>query len=233
MRVIAVIAAFLFFASFAYCEPMVEISVEITEVNENKSRELGIKLPEEITAVESSIPSIIESGSWERVTSFSAALRALETNGAAKVLSRPKIVTKSGSKARFMVGGEFPVVATAIGTAQIEWKEYGIIMEIVPTAVKDKKIDIDLKTELSRLDYNAPVAGYPSVAKREASSNLQIKDGETMVLAGLIETTKGKTTEGVPFLCDIPILGSLFSVDKNYETKTNVLIFVTTKLVAE
>jgi len=224
---------FLFFVSSAYCEQMVEISVEITEINENKSRELGIKWPDEISAIESSIPSIINSGSWERVTAFSATLKALETNGAAKVLSKPKIVTKSGTKARFMVGGEFPVVATAIGTSQIEWKEYGIIMEIIPTVVKDKKIDIDLKTELSRLDYNAPVAGYPSIAKREASSHLQIKDGETMVLAGLIETTKGKTTEGVPFLSDIPVLGALFSVNKDYETKTNVLIFVTTKLVAE
>ena len=232
MKKIIPIVAFLFFASLAYCEQMVEISVEITEINENKSKELGIKWPDEITAVESSIPSIIESGAWERVTAFSATLRALETNGAAKVLSKPKLVTKSGTKARFMVGGEFPVVATAIGTSEIQWKEFGIIMEIIPT-VKDQKIDIDLKTELSRLDYNAPVAGYPSIAKREASSHLQIKDGETMVLAGLIETTKGKTVEGVPILCDIPVLGALFSVNKNYETKTNVLIFVTTKIVPE
>ncbi|AKL97662.1 type II and III secretion system protein [Endomicrobium proavitum] len=224
--------AILFFSTLGYCEQMVEISVEITEINENKSLELGVKFPDAITAVETSIPSIIESGAWQRVTEFSATLKALEANGAAKVLSKPKLVTKSGTTAKFMVGGEFPVVATAIGTSQIEWKEYGIMMSITPV-VKDNKIDIKLETELSRLDYNAPVAGYPSVAKRKASSNLQIKDGETMVLAGLIETTKGNTVEGIPLLCDIPILGALFSYTKHYETKTNVLIFVTTKIIQQ
>jgi type II secretory pathway component GspD/PulD (secretin) len=106
-------------------------------------------------------------------------------------------------------------------------------MKITPTVLKDDKIDMKIETELSRLDYNAPVAGYPSVAKRQASSHLQIKDGETMVLAGLIETTKGKTKTGVPLLSDIPVLGALFSVNKDYDTKTNVLIFVTPKLLEE
>ncbi len=222
---------FLFFASLVYSEKMIEISVEITEVNENKSLELGIEWPTEISAVESTIPSIIESGAWERITAFTTTLKTLETNGAAKVLSKPKLVTKSGTTAKFMVGGEFPVVATAVGTSKIEWKEFGIIMKITPTVQKDEEIDIVLETELSRLDYNAPVAGYPSIAKRQASSHLQIKNGETMVLAGLIETTKGKTVEGIPVLCDIPILGALFSLTKHYDTKTNVLIFVTTKLI--
>lgn len=223
----------LFFASLVYSEQMIEISVEITEINENKSIELGVKWPDEISGIESSIPSILESGKWERITEFSATLKALETKGAAKVLSKPKIVTKSGSTARFMVGGEFPVVATAIGTSDIEWKEFGIIMNITPKVLENKKIDIELNTELSRLDYNAPVAGYPSVAKRQASSHLEINNGETMVLAGLIETTKGKTTEGVPILSDIPVLGALFSIKKDYETKTNVLIFVTPKILEE
>ena len=222
---------FLFFASLVYSEKMIEISVEITEINENKSIQLGIQWPSEISAVETNIPSILESGAWERLVPFTSTLKALETNGAAKVLSKPKLVTKSGSTAKFMVGGEFPVVATAIGTSEIEWKEYGIIMEITPTVMADNKIDMKLKTELSRLDYNAPVAGYPSIAKRQASSHLQVKDGETMVLAGLIETTKGKVKEGIPILCDIPILGALFSVQKNNDTKTNVLIFVTTKIL--
>ena len=230
MRKLLVIP-FLFFASLVYSQQMIEISVEITEINENKSMELGIDWPAEISLTESAIPAIIESGSWERITSFTATLKALETNGAAKVLSKPKLVTKSGTTAKFMVGGEFPVVATGVGTSQVEWKEFGIIMKITPTVQKDEKIDIVLETELSRLDYNAPVAGYPSVAKRQASSNLQIKNGETMVLAGLIETTKGKTVEGIPILCDIPILGALFSLTKHYETKTNVLIFVTTKIL--
>ena len=223
----------LFFASLVYSEQMIEISVEITEINENKSLDLGIKWPDEVLVREVSIPTIIESGAWERATKFSAALKALEMNGAMKVLSKPKLVTKSGTTARFMVGGEFPVVATAIGTSSIDWKEYGIIMKITPTVTKDRMIDIKLDTELSRIDQSIPreAGGYYAIAKRQASSHLQVKDGETMVLAGLIETTKGKTVSGIPLLCDIPILGVLFSITKHYEIKTNVLIFVTTKLI--
>jgi pilus assembly protein CpaC len=118
-----------------------------------------------------------------------------------------------------------------VGTSTIDWKEYGIMMEITPIVMQDGKIDMKLKTELSRLDYSAPVAGYPSVAKRQALSHIQLKDGETMVLAGLIETTNGSTREGIPILCDIPILGVLFSVQKKHDDKTNVLVFVTTRII--
>ena len=213
---------------------MVEIAVEITEINENKAMEFGIQWPVGATITEMDIPSIIKSGSWARVTDYTATLRALETKGAAKVLSKPKLVTKSGTTAKFMVGGEFPVVAVSeIGNSKVEWKEYGIIMKITPTVTKNGMIDIKLDTELSRIDHSIPreAGGYYAIAKRQASSHLQVKDGETMVLAGLIETKKGKTVSGVPLLCDIPILGVLFSITKHYETKTNVLIFVTTKLI--
>lgn len=240
MKKLIFIVPVLFFVTLAYAqkaqsdkhEKMIEIAIEITEINENKSIELGIKWPAEVTVDELTIPSILESGQWGRVTNYSATLRALETAGAAKVLSKPKLVTKSSTTAKFIVGGEFPIVATSIGgTSQIEWKEYGIMMEITPTIVQDNKIDMKINTELSRLDFNASVAGYPSVAKRQASSHLQIKDGETMVLAGLIETTKGNAKEGIPFLSDIPILGALFSVQKKDDRKMNVLIFVTTKII--
>lgn len=213
-------------------EKMVEISIEITEINENKSIQLGINWPSEVKVGEINIPSIIESGGWARITNYTATLKALETAGAAKVLSKPKLVTKSNTAAKFIVGGEFPIVAASVGgSARIDWKEYGIIMEITPVVIDNDKIDMKINTELSRLDFNASVAGYPSVAKRQASSHLQIKDGETMVLAGLIETAKGKTKEGVPVLSDIPILGALFSVQKHDDRKTNVLIFVTTKIL--
>jgi pilus assembly protein CpaC len=130
-----------------------------------------------------------------------------------------------------MVGGEIPIVATGVGTSCVKWKEYGIIVNIKPTLSKDGQIDIVLETELSRIDHSIQVAGYPAIKKRKASSHLQIKDGDTVALAGLIETTKTKTRKGIPFLCDIPVLGLLFGVARYNEEKTNVIIFVTTKLI--
>ena len=228
---------------------MVEIAVEITEINENKSIDLGIEWPSTLplgeipnqtlsgTANENAvwIPTIIESGQWGRLINYTATIKALENAGAAKVLSKPKIITKSGTMAKFMVGGEFPIpLVSGMGATSVEWKEYGIIMEITPTIMQDNIIDMTLKTELSRIDRNVPPTangGYYSIAKRQASSHIQMKDGETMVLAGLIETSQGTSRSGIPILCDIPILGVLFSVQNKYEDKINVLIFVTTKIV--
>ncbi|MDR2772808.1 MAG: type II and III secretion system protein [Elusimicrobiota bacterium] len=223
----------LFIATMAFGQQMVEISIEITEVNENESRQLGIEWPINVEAGEINIPSLVESGAWDRLTPFTAALKALETSGAARVLSRPKLVTKSGTTAKFMVGGELPISEITMSSSKVEWKEYGIIMQITPTITSNNKIDLALSTELSRLDYDSPVGSFPSIAKRAASSRLVVKNGETMVLAGLIETTKGKSTSGVPFLSKIPLLGALFRTTRTVETRTNVLIFVTPKILEE
>ncbi|MDR0977688.1 MAG: type II and III secretion system protein [Endomicrobium sp.] len=228
-----IIIIILFFASLIYAsEQMIEISIEVTEINENKAKNIGVELPDSINISESDIPSILGSGSWGRDTKLSAAVKYLEQNGAAKVLSQPKIVTKSGASADFMVGGEIPIVASGTaGTSSVKWKNYGIIIHIKPSLAKDGKIDIIVETELSRIDNSIQICGYPAIRKRKASSHLQVKDGDTMVLAGLIETTETKTRKGVPFLCNIPVLGFMFGVTRYNEEKTNILIFVTTKLI--
>jgi pilus assembly protein CpaC len=224
--------AFLFCASLVYAsEQMIEISVEVTEMCENKARNLGMEFPDSISISEFNIPSILESGSWERGTKFSSTLKTLEENGVAKVLSQPKLVTKSGANANFIVGGEIPILATGVGCSCVKWKKYGIIMNIKPTISKDGKIDIVIETELSRVDHSIQVAGYPAIKKRKVSSHLQIKDGDTFALAGLIETTKTKARKGIPFLCDIPVLGLLFGVTRYNEEKTNLIIFVTPTLI--
>ncbi|MDR1418302.1 MAG: type II and III secretion system protein [Endomicrobium sp.] len=222
----------LFFTQILYAsEQMVEISVEISEINEDKRKELGIEWPSTISVEESNIPAIIESGSFLRKTNFSAALKALEAKGAAKLLSKPKLITKSSTSANFMVGGEFPIVTTGLGTSSVKWKKYGIMMNITPTILNDNKIDISIDTELSRIDNSVNVAGYPIVSTRQASSHLQIKDGQTIILAGLLETSKEKRKKGIPLLCDIPLLGALFGTVNYVDRQTNILIFVTTSLI--
>ncbi|MDR0724125.1 MAG: type II and III secretion system protein [Endomicrobium sp.] len=228
---IIILSIFFFSQVLQASEQMVEISVEISEINEDKRKELGIEWPSAILVEESNIPAIIESGSFLRKTNFSATLKALETIGAAKVLSKPKLITKSSTSANFMVGGEFPIVTTGIGTSSVKWKKYGIMMNITPTILNDNKIDIAIETELSRIDNSINVAGYPVVATRQASSRLQIKNGQTIILAGLLETSKEKRKKGIPLLCDIPLLGVLFGTVNYVDRQTNVLIFVTPNLI--
>ncbi|MBN1824416.1 MAG: type II and III secretion system protein [Endomicrobiales bacterium] len=225
-------------------EDMVEISVEITEINNTKANELGIKWSETIGAGEVAwsasgrtpevlpeVPSVIEVGDWARYSALTAELKILESKGAAQILSKPKILTKSGTSAKVLVGGEVPIVASGVGGGSIDWKEYGIKTEILPKVLPDKYIDLVLTTEVSRLDWTNAVAGNPGMSKREASSNIRIKNGQTIAIAGLIETKKEENREGIPILQDIPILGVLFTRKTVNEVKTNVLIFVTPKIV--
>ncbi len=228
----------------ALCGDMVEITIEVTEVNASKANELGIKWLDTIQAGEVAfsaagrvpetlpeIPSIVKVGEWSRYTPLSADLKMLQEKGAAQVLAKPKILTKSGSTARFLVGGEFPIAAIGQTTTKIEWKEYGIKTEIRPKILDDGTIDLTLTTEVSRLDWANAVLGYPAITKREATSSIQLKSEQTLTMAGLIQTSKDKKTTGIPLLSDIPLLGHLFGRKITMETKTNVIIFVTPRIV--
>ena len=230
------------FPAVLFAEQLVEISIEVTEINSNKAKEYGIKWVDEISAGElfiqaeganSIYPSLVDFNEWVRYTPLSATLTLLQENGSAQVLSNPKLVTKSGSKARFLVGGEFPIAVSGVSGGNVEWKEYGIITEIVPKILPDKKIDVVIEAELSRLDWANAVQGYPNIAKRQAYSNVVLKNQQTIVIAGLIENYKDKKTSGVPLLSDIPLLGVLFKNTKTIENKTNVLIFVTPKIIEQ
>ena len=97
----------------------------------------------------------------------------------------------------------------------------------------DNKIDLIIETELSRLDWANAVQGFPNIAKRQARSSVVLKNQQTIVIAGLIENYKDKTTSGVPILSDIPLLGTLFKNTKVRDNKTNVLIFVTPKIIEQ
>mgnify|MGYP002622665320 CR=1 FL=1 len=221
---------------------LVEIAIEVTEINNNKANEYGIKWVDEISTGElfiagadgaTAYPSLVEFNDWVRYTPLTAKLKLLKESGSAQVLSKPKLVTKSGTKARFLVGGEFPISVSGVSGGNVEWKEYGIITEILPKVLSDDKIDLVIQTELSRLDWSNAVQGFPNIAKRQAKSNVVLKNQQTIVIAGLIENYKDKTKSGIPILSDIPLLGALFRHTKTIDNKTNVLIFVTPRIIQQ
>ena len=228
--------------SAIFAQQLIEISIEITEINNNKAKEYGIKWVDEISTGELFVstpqdsvvyPSLVEYKEWVSYTPLSAKLKLLQESGSAQVLSNPKLVTKSGAKARFLVGGEFPISVSGVSGGNVEWKEYGIITEILPKIVSEDKIDLVIETELSRLDWSNAVQGFPNIAKRQAKSNVILKNQQTVIIAGLIENYKDKNVSGVPILSDIPVLGTLFKTTKTVDNKTNVLIFVTPKIIEQ
>ena len=231
-------------STFVFADDMVQITVEVTEINNNKARELGIKWLDTVEFGEVSwsvdgrspdflpeIPALMNVGDFARWTAFRGDVKLLQQKGAAKILSRPKLLTRSGTEARFMIGGEYPVVAEGLSSGTIEFKEYGIILKIKPETAADKKIRADIAIEISRLDWANQVKGFPSMDKRDASSHVTVKDGQTITIAGLTETKNETSKAGIPLLMDLPILGYLFGQETVTEVQNTVLIFITPELV--
>ena len=212
---------------------MIQISVEIAEINNSAAKELGITWPDEIKTGEnaSEAASLFKVGDWQRLSRITADLKILAEKGAAKIMSKPKIATKSGTTAKFLAGGALPIIAGGVGGGKIEWKEYGIKIEIKPEANEDGSINSFVSCEVSRLDWMNKVMEFPALSSRQAEATVKLKSGETLTIVGLGETKRETKSKGIPFLMDIPVLGILFSRKSWIETESTIMIFVTTKIL--
>jgi pilus assembly protein CpaC len=172
-------------------------------------------------------------------TQFAGLIRALEDKGALKVLSEPNLVVASGDEGNFLVGGEFPVViASAAGSgaaASVEYKEYGINLNFKPLIVPNGDIYIKISQEVSELDYanGVAISGFqiPGLKTRKAESGLQLGDGQTFVLAGLLENKITRKVTKIPILGDIPFLGALFRNARYNNEEVELMVMVTPKIV--
>jgi pilus assembly protein CpaC len=168
-----------------------------------------------------------------------ALIRALHEKGALKVLAEPNLIVANGDKGNFLVGGEFPVViANAVGSgaaASVVYKEYGVKLHFEPRIASNGDIYIKLVQEVSELDFSqaVTVSGFtiPSLKSRKAETGLQLADGQTFVLAGLIDNKVSKKISKIPLLGDIPILGALFRSVKYSNDETELMVMVTPKIV--
>ncbi len=162
-------------------------------------------------------------------------LGALEENSLTKVLAEPTLVALSGQQAEFLAGGEVPIAITTYDRIDIEFKEYGVKLVFVPTVLAGDVIDLRVYTEVSELDESASIeAGglaIPGFITRKGSSHLRIENGMTFAMAGLLGEQVAYTRAGIPLLSQIPILGAIFRYTKHTREETEVMIFVTPKLV--
>ena len=169
----------------------------------------------------------------DRTVGLDLQLSALETTGDAKVISNPKILTVDNGEAKILQGKSIPTrKLTTEGTVSTEYKDVTLELVVTPHITPDGSIQMDLNITKEELDPSIPsVEGVPGTDKKEADTNIIIKDGETVVIGGLYKITESENETGVPFLMKLPILGWLF---KNYNTDTTtneLLIFVTPRIV--
>nr|WP_320145274.1 pilus assembly protein N-terminal domain-containing protein [uncultured Anaeromusa sp.] len=170
---------------------------------------------------------------------INAQVSALVQRGEAKILSRPNVITLSGDKANIMVGGQIPIpVSNQNGQISVEWKEYGIKLDIEPQVNSDGLIQSRIKSEVSSMEWNSTHRikigtdlDIPPLKMNKAETVLALSSGQTMALGGLINREVTKDVTKIPFLGDLPILGSLFRSTSFNSGETELVILVTPTLV--
>jgi len=209
-------------------DAIVEISVQILELQKGEDKNLGFTLPDSITFSETTAPTsipfnrIFPISLWDR-TKFATTLNFLISEGKARVLSRPQLVCRSGKEAELFVGGEVPILTTkASGSTEItgtavEYKEYGIKLNVRPVVTDMGMIDLILSVEVSEIgaaetlgSEAAPTAKAYPISKRNIITELSLKDNEVLSIGGLIKQKTEEDLKKFPWLADIPILGTFF-----------------------
>lgn len=158
---------------------------------------------------------------------FNAQLNFLEQNGTAVILARPTLSTRSGTKAKFLAGGEYPYSVSNINGTTIEFKPYGIKLDIEPRVDQNGVIRAKILSEVSDIDSSVSTITGPALRTRRTESEFNVLDGETIVLSGLLSRDKNVTVDKLPFLGDIPILGALFRSKRYQNNETELVVFVT------
>jgi pilus assembly protein CpaC len=169
-------------------------------------------------------------------TSWTGFVDALKEDGLVKILAEPTLISLSGQTASFLAGGEFPVpVPQGLGTVGIEYKAFGVGLNFTPTVLSDQKISMKVTPEVSELDFSTAVLleGFvvPGVTVRRASTVIELGDGQSFAIAGLLRDNARQIISKFPLLGDIPILGALFRSSSFQRNETELIIIVTPHLV--
>jgi len=163
-------------------------------------------------------------------------IQALEQKGIARALAEPNLVALSGDTASFLAGGEYPVpVPGALGQVTIDYKRYGVGLAFTPTVLGGGLINLKIEPEVSQLDISHPVTvagiSVPPLIVRRASTTVELRDGQSFVIGGLLQSNGKNAISQLPWLGDIPVLGALFRSTQYQKDETDLAIIVTPRLV--
>lgn len=167
---------------------------------------------------------------------LTAIMSVLEQYDVSKILARPTLVALSGQQAEFLAGGEVPIpVAQQGNKISVEFKEYGVKLVFVPTVLGDEVVDMRVYIEVSDIDSSNSIRltgiEIPAFISRKSQSHLRLESGMTFAMAGMINETSRQTTARIPVLGEIPLVGSLFRYVKHERNESELVIFVTPRLV--
>ncbi len=161
---------------------------------------------------------------------LNARLNALETNGEGKVISSPKIVTLDNKKARIKQGIEYPYLERDdTGGSSVSFKNIDLLLEVTPHVTPDNRVSMEIM--ITKNDIDSITQGVPSLSTNEAETELLVNDGDTIVIGGIMKTRKINASRGFPWLSKIPVLGWFFKTESEAKESSELLIFITPKIV--
>jgi pilus assembly protein CpaC len=173
---------------------------------------------------------------FDRKEGIGGVLKALQSTGGFQSLAEPNLIAYNGQEASFLAGGEFPVpvVQGATGSVTVVFKEFGIRLSFKPTIAGDA-IRLKVKPEVSTLDFNNGItlSGFriPALTTRRAETDVELKDGQSFAIAGLLNNESQNDASAIPFLSRIPIIGELFKSKSARAEQTELMVLITPRLV--
>ena len=238
-------------ASVDIDEPEVMMEVEVLEITHSRLQQLGISYPTTSTLASPTHLVLNDlthrtgtiSGSTISVSPLSVTVDALKTTGNSNVLASPRIRARNKEKAKILIGSRVPTITTAltpsgvgtqpIANTQVQYIEVGLTLEVEPTVYADNDVAIKVNLEVSSIvnTINLGQTRAYEIGTRNATTVLQLKDGETQILAGLIQDSDTRSASKIPGLGDIPVVGRLFSDHHTDKEKTEVVLSITPRVI--
>ncbi|MEA1988527.1 MAG: type II and III secretion system protein family protein [Pseudomonadota bacterium] len=230
----------------------VMLTAKISEVSRNSVRELGVNTEFGGSSGDGSWSVITNAALGNKFGNFELSpsgfdliklrIQALEKKGLAKTLAEPNLIALSGQEASFLAGGEFPIPIAQSSTGltptiTVDYKEFGVGLKFTPTVMSSNKINLKINTEVSAIDstLSTPVGGgidVPGLTTNRAGTTVEIADGQSFAIAGLIQSDMNNAIDQIPGLGDIPVLGALFRSTGFQRKETELVIVITPQLVA-
>jgi len=241
-------------ASLDVPEAEVMLEVEVLEISSSRLHDLGIQYPSSATLTPSSLGTggaaglvlsdlSHQSSDTIRITPLSVTLNAMKQAGLTNTLASPRIRARNKEKAKILIGSRLPVITnsvtptaggTAVVTGNVQYLDVGLTLEVQPTVHLDSdvaiKVNLEVSSLLKQIQTASGTVAY-EIGTRNANTVLRLKDGETQILAGLIQDSDTRTANTIPGLGDIPVLGHLFGTHHADREKDEVVLSITPRII--
>lgn len=214
---------------------MVAIRVKVLQVDRTNGGKTGVSWSDTVSWIEAPSNAPFRLGLPQRSSLLEAKLNTLLQEGQAKLLAQPTLLTMNGASASFLAGGEVPIPLIVRDSVTVEWKSFGVKLDVTPRVEGADTVVLRVRPEVSRVDQtNAvrlPTMTIPAMATRWTDTTMQVRSGESIVLSGLMLDEETENVSGLPLLSSIPVLGEVFKSRTKAKVHSELVFFLSPTVV--